>query len=212
MSEARWIDISRALQESIAVWPGDTRFARRHVMTIDGGCSCNVSTFTFSAHTGAHADAPSHFQPGAPSIDQVPVDAYIGPCRVVATRDPTAVRPSDLEGLDLRFEPRLLFKTPRPLADDEWRDDFAHLSVEAARILAQAKVKLVGLDTPSIDFMTSKTLEAHKILLTGGVAILESLDLRSVAPGFYDLVAPPLKIAGADAAPVRALLRPRLAE
>jgi arylformamidase len=209
VADGGWIDVSRLISEDTAVWPGDTRFSRREVMTIRRGASCNVSTFTLSAHTGAHADAPAHFVEGAPTIDAVPIDSYVGPCRVVLAGDIEAVRAEDLEGLDLADPPRILFRTPRPLADEEWRDDFTYLSPAAARILAAARVRLVGIDTPSMDPMRSKVLEAHKILLGGGVALLEGLDLRRVEPGLYDLVALPLRIRGADAAPVRAALRRR---
>jgi arylformamidase len=202
------IDISRTISETTAVWPGDTPFSRRYVMAIEEGSSCNTSTITMTTHIGAHTDAPHHYEAGAPTIDQVPLHKYIGPCRVVHARDPDAVRIADLEGIDLGREERLLFRTPGALADDAWRDDFPYLSVEVAAALAGAGVKLVGIDTPSVDPMDSKTLEAHKVLLTGGVAILEGICLDHVAAGRYELIALPLRIAGGDSSPVRAVLRP----
>lgn len=200
------IDISRTIGESTAVWPGDTPFSRRWVMAIPGGCSCNTSTITLSAHTGAHTDAPSHFLHGAPSIDQVSLRKYMGPCIVIRTKDRECVRPSDFEGVDLRSAERVLFRTPAAPATDAWDDRFTYLSIEAARALAEAGVELVGIDTPSVDAMDSKTLDAHKILFEGGVAILESIDLSGVEPGPYQLIALPLRIAGGDSSPVRAVL------
>ena len=203
---SRLIDISRPIGEKTAVWPGDTPFSRKWVMAIDEGCSCNTSTITLTTHIGAHTDAPRHFLEGEPTIDQVPLEKYIGPCRVVHIRDPEAVTLADLEGIDLANEQRLLFRTPSDLDDEEWRDDFHYISLEVAQAAA-AGTLLLGIDTPSVDPMTSKTLDAHKSLLSGGVAILEGIDLREVPEGRYELIALPLKIADGDASPVRAILR-----
>lgn len=204
---SRIIDISRPIGESTAVWPGDTPFSRKWVMAIEDGCSCNTSTITLTTHIGAHTDAPRHFLESEPTIDRVPLEKYLGPCRVVHTRDPAAVTLADLDGVDFAAEERLLFRTPSALADDEWKDDFPFISVEVARAAAEAGLRLIGIDTPSVDPMTSKTLTAHKTLLSGGVAILEGIDLRHVAEGRYELIALPLKIADGDASPVRAILR-----
>lgn len=203
-----FIDVSRTLSEQTAVWPGDTEFSRKWVMEIEAGSSANTSTYTLSAHTGTHADSPFHYSSTGLTTESVDLTAYMGRCRVVWTKSPDAIRMSDLEGIDLSSEERLLFKTPRPLADDEWQDDFAYLDVEVARALAAHGIRLVGLDTPSVDPMTSKTLDAHKALLAGNVSILESLDLTHAPDGIYELIALPLKIAGGDSSPVRAILRP----
>lgn len=201
------IDISQVLQEDTVVWPGDTPFARRWVMRIDEGLACNVSTITMSVHCGTHADAPYHFEEDGKKTAEVALEAYVGPCRVVAIASEDCVRPSDLEGLDLRGGERLLFKTKRPCSATEWRDDFAYVSVEAAEVLARAGVLLVGLDTPSMDPMTSKTMAAHHVLCGADIALLENLALAHVEPGDYELIALPVKIGGSDSAPVRAILR-----
>ncbi|MAG56215.1 MAG: hypothetical protein CMJ83_07995 [Planctomycetes bacterium] len=200
------IDISRLLSEDVAVFPGDTQFSRKWVMSIDDGCSCNTSTFTLSAHTGAHTDAPSHFVKGAPTLDQVPLDKYLGRCRVIHGKHADAIKLDDLEGLDLAAEERLLFRTPNAPGDDEWDDAFAYVSKEVAERAAGDGLTLIGIDTPSVDPMTSKTLDAHRALFGGGVAILESIDLSGVDEGVYRLIALPLRIAGADSSPVRAVL------
>lgn len=201
------IDISRLVSEETAVWPGDTSFSRTWVMSIADGGSCNTSTITLSAHTGAHTDAPSHFIDDGPTLDQVDLRKYLGPCRVLNARHRDAIRLDDLEGLDLQAEERLLFRTPEPPGDDTWDDGFTYVSVEVARAAAEGGLKLIGIDTPSMDPMTSKTLDAHKALFAGGVAILESIDLSNVDEGRYELIALPLKIRGADSSPVRAILR-----
>lgn len=207
MPEPRIIDISRRIAEDSAVWPGDTVFSRRPVMQIAQGCSCNVSGYTLSAHTGSHADAPRHFVEGAADSAGCDLSSYLGPCLVVATASAECVQPGDLAGLDLAREQRLLFRTPRPPADHEWQNDFTFIHPDVARAAAAAGLRLIGIDTPSVDPMSSKTLDAHKALLAGSVAILENLDLSRVAPGRYELIALPLKIVGADASPVRAVLR-----
>ncbi len=200
-------DISQVLQEDTVVWPGDTPFSRKWVMRIEDGFACNVSTITMSVHCATHADAPFHFVPEGKTAAEVPLEAYIGFCRVVAIASEDCVRPADLEGLDLQAGDRLLFRTKRPCTATHWRDDFAYMSVEAAEILAAAGVRLVGLDTPSMDPMTSKTMAAHHVLCGAGIVLLENLDLSEVPPGRYELIALPLKIGGSDSAPVRAILR-----
>jgi arylformamidase len=203
----RIFDVSRAVDEKTAVWPGDTVFSRRAVMRIADGCSCNVTTIAMSLHTGTHADAPSHYVEGAPATHELDLAKYLGPCRVLTPKSKVALEPEDVEGLDLAHEERLLVRSPFPLRDDEWRNDFFYCSAAIAALFAREGLRLIGLETPSMDPMTSKELRAHKTLHGAGVAILESLDLSSVVDGRYELIALPLKIVGADAAPVRAVLR-----
>ena len=200
-------DISRLVSERTAVWPGDTQFSRRWVMEIPAGAAVNTSTLTLSAHTGTHTDAPCHFADGAPSLADVALDAYLGRCRVVHARSRTRVGLEDVAGLDLAREERLLFRTDPQLGDEDWKDDFAYIAPELARAAATAGLRLIGIDTPSVDPMTSKTMDAHRALFAGGVAILESVDLSAVPEGVYELIALPLRIAAADSSPVRAVLR-----
>jgi arylformamidase len=207
VADRRLWDISRAVGEDTAVWPGDTPFSRRWVMRIDQGDSCNVSTVTHSVHCGTHADAPFHFDQRGVPIDQVDLGRYVGPCVVMTAKSRDCLRPADLMGVDLRAAERLLVRGPDSLRDDQWKDDFFYCSVEAARHVAKSGLRLLGLDSPSMDFMSSKELEAHKTLVAGGVAILESLDLSAVPDGRYELIALPLKLAGGDGSLVRAVLR-----
>jgi arylformamidase len=207
VADRRIHDISRAVREGIAVWPGDTPFSRQWVMRIDEGHSCNVSTVTHSVHCGTHADAPFHFDAKGIPIDEVELSHYVGPCVVMTAKSRDCLKPSDLAGLDLAAVERLLVRGPDKLRDDQWKDDFFYCSVEAARLAARSGLKLLGLDSPSMDFMTSKELEAHKTLLAGGVAILESLDLSGVKDGRYELIALPLKMTGGDGSLVRAVLQ-----
>jgi arylformamidase len=204
-----WIDASQAADASVACWPGDTPFSSEFVCEVGKGASCTVSRFTTSPHNGTHADAPSHFVDGAPSIDAVDPGKYVGPCRVVGRPGEGPITAAEVGRWRVRRGERILARTRSRVDRTRFPDAFAHLDPAAAAALAARGAALFGIDTPSVDHRDSKTLSAHKALLAGGVAILENLDLAAVKPGRYDLVAPPVRLAGLDAAPVRALLRRR---
>lgn len=206
MKQLRIWDISEALGPETATWPGDSPFTRDWVMRIDAGSSCNVSTIHSSVHNGTHGDAPLHFLDDGKAIDEVALDAYLGTCRVVHVEPQHGFVPVDaLAGLD--GVERVLFRTKSKHDSTCFDRGFCALGEEAACIAVDLGLRLVGLDTPSIDHFDSKTMSAHKVLLRGGVAILENLDLSGVPEGDYELIALPLKIRGGDAAPIRAILR-----
>lgn len=202
-------DISRPVKAGIPVWPGDEPYDFRLNWKIGPGCPVNVGSVTMSVHTGAHTDAPFHFEDGGDDIASVALSKYMGPCVVVESRPGTdGLVPADLPpGTDalLRQAPRLLVRTytTRPTAFDT---AMRHLTPELADHLADLGVVLVGLDTDSMDAADSKELASHHRLNARGVAILEGIDLSGIAPGVYDLVALPLRLVGADASPVRAVL------
>jgi arylformamidase len=201
-------DISQSVSEDIAVWPGDTPFAQEWVMRIQDGMSCNVSTITMSVHCGTHTDAPYHFVESAPKMADVPLEPYIGPCRVVHITpegSPPRIPASAFD--DVQPGERILFRTCEGLDPNTFDEDFCSLGPSAARAAVERGIQLIGLDTPSMDEFTSKTMESHKLLLNGGVSILENLDLREIPEGRYELIALPLKLAGCDSSPVRAVLR-----
>jgi arylformamidase len=204
---SRLIDISPALSARIAVWPGDRPFDAAWTMTIAGGDSCNVGAVSMSVHTGAHVDAPLHVMEGGAPVDALPLEAFVGPCTVVDVGRAEVITEASIASLDASRMTRVLFKTRGRAAGAGFPDCFAHLTPAAASALVRAGARLVGLDTPSADAFTSKEMEAHRILLSAGVAILEGLDLGGVAPGAYELIALPLRLSGLDASPVRAVLR-----
>lgn len=206
MTRRIW-DISEPLERSTATWPGDSPFERDWVMRIDAGHSCNVSTIRTSVHNGTHGDAPMHFLDAGQSIDEVSLESYLGPCRLVAV-EPTADGFVPASAFD-RLEgcERVLFRTSETHDHEVFDEGFCALGAEAAQRAIEVGLRLVGLDTPSIDHCDSKTMTGHKILLGGGVAILENLDLTGVPEGDYELIALPLKIRGGDASPIRAILR-----
>jgi len=202
-------DISPPLHAATPVWPGDTPYDFDQVAKISEGSSVNVGRVVMSVHTGAHTDAPKHFSDEEADIASVPLEKYVGPC-VVADVRPTdrgvlpGQLPADLEA-QLAVAPRLLLRTyeERPRGFDE---QLAHATPELADWLAARGVELLGIDSDSMDAFESKELPAHHALLRHRIAILEGIDLSGVAPGRYELVALPLKLVGADASPVRAVL------
>ncbi|MGH7163168.1 MAG: cyclase family protein [Planctomycetota bacterium] len=201
-------DISPLVDARVAVWPGDTPFSAKDLLRIEDGATIHLSTITLSCHTGAHADAPCHVLRGAPAIDEVPLERYVGPCLLADVRPPDGlVRPRDLEGTDLQGAERVLIRTRGRADRTVFPAKFACLSVELVEHLARAGVVLVGLDTPSVDPFDSKELPAHKALHRFGIANLECLQLEGVPAGRYELIALPLRLAGRDASPVRAILR-----
>ncbi len=201
------IDISQTVDSNTVVWPQDTPFSAEWVMKIQDGASCNVSTMRMSVHCGTHADAPYHFHEEGAKTGEVPIESFVGPCLVVAIESEDAIHSSDLQDVDLNKYSRILFRTKRPCTATTWRDDFAYMGEDAAKILAASSVKLIGIDTPSMDPLSSKTLTAHKIMSQAGLIWIENLELGHVEPGEYELIALPLKLGASDAAPVRAILR-----
>jgi len=197
------IDISRRVSPQTAVFPGDVPF---EIVQTDIG-SCVVGRIATTLHIGTHADAPNHFVRGAAGIGEVDLAKYFGPCRVVERIGSAPITADDVARWNVQRGMRYLAKTQRAIDPDVFPDEFAHLTPEAARMLASAGAELFGIDTSSVDHRDSKTLDAHKSLLAGGVAILENLDLTAAKPGPYELMAFPLRLAGADASPVRAVLR-----
>ena len=200
-------DLSPLVVSSLPVWPGDTPFSTRLAWSIAEGGSVNLTTLTTTPHLGSHADAPFHTEADGVGIEAMPLEPYLGLCRVVEVPAEPLIRPEHLAGVDLSATPRLLLKTGSVTDPDRFPERFSALSPDLARALVAARVKLVGLDTPSVDPFDSKTLDAHHILFQGGVANLEGLRLEHVPPGDYELIALPLRLAGLDASPVRAVLR-----
>lgn len=201
------IDISPVISPRTEVWPGDTKFAASRVMSLDGGSSCNVTTITTTVQIGAHADAPLHFRADGADAAGVDLRAYLGPARVVRVPRRGAIGLEDVEVLDLTGVERLLVHTRPDGPAPRFREGFAYLEPDAAEHLAASGLRLFGIDTFSVDHPESKTLDSHHALLRGGCLILEGLELTGVTPGDYELIALPLKLAGCDASPVRAVLR-----
>ncbi len=202
------IDISQTICEGIAVWPGDQEFRYDWKMQMRWGDSCNVSSVTMSLHTGTHLDAPAHFDDSGADIASVSLQHYIGPARVVELPVKEKIEESDLAALDWHGVERVIFKTRASnFPMDRFDPTFVYLTEDGAKFLGRLGISLVGTDAPSIDAFESKELRAHKVLLRFKAAILEGVRLAHVMPGDYELICLPLKLAGLDGSPVRAILR-----
>lgn len=201
------LDISPPVGPGIAVFPGDVPFAREISMDMGRGDHLGLSSIRSTLHLGAHADATNHYNAKGEGIEARSLESYLGLCQVVEIpmKYGERLKPEDL-GQTLIQAPRVLFKTTTFNDPNRWIDDFAALSPELIEFLAKRKVVLVGIDTPSVDPATCKTLDSHQALWRTGMAVLEGLWLKDVTPGLYTLVALPLKLVGADASPVRAVL------
>ena len=201
------IDISRALTARLAVWPGDQPFAPAWTARIEDGSSVNLSSVQFSSHAGTHADAPLHFLKDGISVDEIPLLQFVGSCLVIDAEATPEINTTQVAFNDDRRVPRLLFKTRHSsIPDTQWDSGLVPILPAAVDRMAEQGVVLIGTDAPSVDPVESKTLDAHKALARHGIVNLENLSLRDVAPGPYYLVALPLKLAGLEAAPVRAVL------
>lgn len=207
MTRQIW-DISPAIHPAAPVFPGDTPYSQEWVASIGPGCPVNVSAIHLSPHVGAHADAPLHYDPQGQAIGAVDLDAFLGPCRVIhAIGCGPLIEWQHLEhavGADL--PERVLVRTYQS-APTGWDPDLAAYAPETVRKLADLGVKLIGIDTASIDPASSKTLDSHMVIRQRNLRVLENLVLNAVAEGDYELIALPLKLTEADASPVRAILR-----
>jgi arylformamidase len=201
-------DISQTLRPGLPVWPGDTPFSTGRRWTLGEDSPVTVSRFETTVHAGTHADAPMHYAAGETDAAGVSLEAYVGPCRVIDARGQgRAIGATFVDRAVIAPPPRVLFRTYERFPHDEWRSDFTAIEAGAVGALAALGVRLVGLDSPSLDPQESKTMDAHKAVLAAGMRVLEGLVLDDVPPGDYELIALPLKLAGLDASPVRAVLR-----
>ena len=200
-------DISPPLSERLAVWPGDVPLHREVQLTMANGDAVTLSALRSTVHLGAHADAPSHMSRDGLTIDRQPLDLYLGPCQVMSVPVPpnTAITPALLPG-PIRA-PRLLLATGTHPDFEHFREDFAALSAELVHWLHGQGVRLIGIDTPSVDLLRAAELPAHRACAECAIAILEGLVLKDVPAGLYELIALPLKLVGFDGSPVRAILR-----
>ena len=202
------IDISPSLRIGMGVFPGDAAFAVGQTFTIGPDCPVNVTSITMSTHCGAHVDAPLHYDPAGDSIDMLDLRDFIGPARVIDARGKEPL--CDFEEIAAALDgapPRLLFRLMGRGDGLAWPTGFRALAPETVEHLAQLGTRLIGVDVPSIDPETSKSLPSHMVCRRHDLRIVENLVLADVTPGDYELIALPLKLGGLDAAPVRAVLR-----
>lgn len=207
-SPTRLWDISQTLRRDLPVWPGDTPFSSTGVWSIADGSPINVAALTLSTHAGTHADAPLHYDTHGADCAALDLSAYIGRCRVVDARGlGDVVTAKDLADRLSSPPPRVLLRTFDRFPHLDWPVEFTALASDAVDWLADRGVVLIGMDAPSLDPQSSKTMDAHHAVRRRDMRILEGLVLDAVPPGDYDLIALPLKLEGLDSSPVRAVLR-----
>lgn len=201
-------DISQTLHAGVPIWPGEPAFALERNATISETCPVNVGAIHTPLHAGTHADSPFHYDPAGQTSAETDLAPYLGPCVVLDARHAKGrVEEADVDWPALAGTERVLIRTYDSFPHEQWDSRFVAIAPEVISRLRAMNVRLVGTDAASLDPETSKTLDAHREVNAGDMRILEGLVLDDVPPGRYELIALPLKIAGADASPVRAILR-----
>jgi len=208
MKPRRLWDISPPVHAGSPVFPGDAAYGQTWAATLGPGCPVNVATLTLSPHTGAHADAPLHYDPQGAAAGALDLEPYLGRCRVIhAVGVRPLIRLSDLAHALTDLPPRVLVRTYARMPVDHWDPDLPAFEPATVEALAERGVRLIGIDSASIDPADSKTLDSHQVIRRRDLRVLENLVLDEVPEGDYELIALPLKLATADASPVRAVLR-----
>jgi arylformamidase len=201
-------DISPPIDFSSPVFPGDTAFQLNWAARISEQCPVNVSAITLSPHVGSHADAPLHYDPVGIAIGQVDLQTFIGPCRVIhAIGIGPLISLNHLSHQLQNLPERVLVRTYESFPSDKFDAQLTAFAPETLMALAELGVKLIGIDSASIDPADSKTLDSHQVIRQRNMRVLENLQLDHIKEGDYELIAPPLKLMSADASPVRAILR-----
>lgn len=208
----RFIDITRPFTNTLAAWPGDRRFHYELLNRRANDEGTNGGAITMSLHNGTHADAFFHYDNAGATIDRLDPAIFIGPCVVIDVRGRHPIGRASVESalarmnVDLRAHPRVLLKTDFWQDDNVFPDGFPGIEPAVADFLGSGGALLIGMDVPSVDALGAPGLPAHLACGRNKLTILESLRLRDVAPGVYELIALPLKITGADGSPIRAVL------
>lgn len=202
-----WIDISQPLTGEIGHWPGDTPFEFKLTYTKEETGSVNIGQITTSLHSGTHVDAPFHFNDEGKTIEDLPLDIFIGTALVFDASHANPISIETLRELDFSSFDQLLLKTSLPNKPERFPETIPEIDPEIARFLREKGVKLLGVDMPSVDQTDSKELVTHHALHQEGIQILENIMLDQVDQGLYQLIALPLAIVGADGSPVRAVIK-----
>ncbi len=201
------IDISQPLSRTTQEWPKDTPFEYELPWSIEKASTVNVGKITTSTHIGTHIDAPYHFDNNGKKVHELDLDLYVGKARVIKVSGKKEIGIEDIKGIDISGVKRLLIRTNSWKDRSKFPNSITSLKPELASFLSEKGIQLIGVDTPSVDQLDSKDLQAHHHLHRHGIYILEGIVLDDVEPGDYELIALPLRIEGADGSPVRAVLK-----
>lgn len=209
-----WIDVTAPLDPATTpTYPGDTLPKFEFLRSFSRGDKVTLSSYLMTAHAGTHVDAPLHFVPNGASIEAVALTTLIGRARVIdCSPDALAVDTAELNKHAWRGAKRILFRTRNSrnswMTDVKFHEDFTYISPDAAQLMADSGVELVGIDYLSAEKFGVAEAKTHEILLGRNIPIIEGLDLRKIEAGDYDMIVLPLRVVGHEAAPARALLRP----
>lgn len=204
----KWIDISQPLNNKLAHWPGDEPFQYETPVTKEMTGSVNIGRITTSVHIGTHVDAPFHFLNDGKRILDLDIERYIGPCKVIDLSDFDEISETALKTKGISHVERLLIKTALPNNPERFPEEVSPITADGAAYMQSIGVKLAGVDTPSVDKVSSKDLTGHHALYNHDIYILENVMLDQVEEGDYELIALPLALEEGDGSPVRAVIKP----
>ncbi|WP_332649302.1 cyclase family protein [Lysinibacillus sp. 54212] len=201
-----WIDISQPLRSTTAVWPGDAPFSYRLVATLEAD-GANVGEMTASMHIGTHVDAPFHYKEDGVTIDRLSPELFIGEALVVDLRGHEVIYASHFADVDLTGVSRVLVKLRDEVEVDKFPVSYPIFDESVAEFLCDKGVKLIGVDTPSVDAVENVSLTMHNACAKYNLIIIENLLLQDVSSGLYDFIGLPLRVEGGDGSPIRAVLK-----
>jgi arylformamidase len=213
VTKSGWIDVSYSLSSDMLHWPDDPIPPRVDwIFHPSKGYPVTMAQININVHDGTHIDAPRHFLPQGTPIDEMPVDAIMGPARVIEIKDTVSIKPKELEPYNIQPGERILFKTINSsyYKKDKFVEDFVYISTEAAHFLRDKKVSVVGIDYFAIGSYKDREnlVEVHNALVGNGIWVIETIDLSAVKAGQYEIICLPIKVKQGDGAPARVILRP----
>lgn len=208
-----WIDISYPLSDDMIHWPLSPIYPHiEWVMHPSKGHQVSMSQLNINVHNGTHVDAPRHFFTDGKTIEDMPLDAIMGPARVIEIKDKESIKPAELEAYKIQPGERILFKTKNSALYKlgKFVDDYVYITTEAGKYLKDKKIAVVGIDYQGIGTIKDmqNVFDVHKILLEAGIWIIEVLDLSGVKPGNYEIICLPVRLKDGDAGMARAIIRP----
>ena len=211
--KSEWIDISYPISKDMIYWPHDPVPPSVESNTFSPeDATITMSQMTINSHHGTHIDAPRHFIPDGKTIDQMPLDAIMGPARVIEIKDTVSIKPEELEAHNIQAGERILFKTVNSsyYQKGKFFEDFVHISSRAAHYLKDKKVAVIGIDYLAIGSFRDRVnlIEVHKVLVGSEIWVIEAINLSAVKAGNYEIICLPIKIKDGDAAQARAILKP----
>jgi arylformamidase len=206
----RLVDVSVLLAPGLPTYPGNPEFELTPVHRLAAGDSSNNSRLVMGTHTGTHVDAPRHFFDDRPGVESLPLELLIGRSRVIDLPHRGGITEAHLAAAGLREDLRVLLRTPNSAlwnSHDGFHTEYTYLTERGAKFLVDQGVKVVGVDYLSVEQFKKAGAPAHHILLGNGVIIIEGLNLSEADAGQYEMYCLPLRVAGADGAPARVILK-----